>query len=201
LIYNYFRYYDPNTGRYITSDPIGFEGRLNTYGHVEANPLKYVNPLGQDIRVENTTAVNELHQLIVVDVPEGVLIDGRRYDQFGISFGMSSRDFEMQGCFASAVDHPEFGKEGSGAVYPDVSDPTTKVAQEFETTPEEDLMVLKYLLEQLGKTGPYNVFCKSCQNYSQKEFMKTKKIVLNSRGYKLTRHGYESPEELKHHGH
>ncbi|MDP3019170.1 MAG: RHS repeat-associated core domain-containing protein, partial [Methylococcaceae bacterium] len=46
LHYNYFRDYDPSTGRYIASDPIGLSGGLNTYTYVENNPLRWVDPSG-----------------------------------------------------------------------------------------------------------------------------------------------------------
>ena len=46
LHYNYFRDYDPTTGRYIEADPIGLEGGLNIYGYANQNPLRLTDPLG-----------------------------------------------------------------------------------------------------------------------------------------------------------
>jgi len=47
LHYNYHRYYDPSTGRYITPDPIGQNGGSNLYVYVENNPISLVDPTGQ----------------------------------------------------------------------------------------------------------------------------------------------------------
>ena len=45
LHYNRFRYYDTETGQYLSPDPIGLLGGVNPYGYVH-NPLSWVDPLG-----------------------------------------------------------------------------------------------------------------------------------------------------------
>ncbi len=49
LHYNYFRDYDPETGRYVESDPIGLSGGLNTYGYAYQNPINNFDPDGRAV--------------------------------------------------------------------------------------------------------------------------------------------------------
>jgi len=46
LYYYRARYYDPQIGRFITPDPIGFKGGINFYSYVKNSPINFIDPLG-----------------------------------------------------------------------------------------------------------------------------------------------------------
>ncbi|MCC6295976.1 MAG: RHS repeat-associated core domain-containing protein [Pseudomonadales bacterium] len=46
LNYNYFRDYDPATGRYVESDPIGLNGGISTFAYSDSRSLNLVDPSG-----------------------------------------------------------------------------------------------------------------------------------------------------------
>jgi RHS repeat-associated protein len=46
LHYNWHRYYDPNTGRYPTADPMGVQSDPSFYSYAAGNPLNRIDPNG-----------------------------------------------------------------------------------------------------------------------------------------------------------
>jgi RHS repeat-associated protein len=49
LYYNGMRFYDPQTGRYMTPDPLGFVDGLNDYLFCANDPVNFVDPAGSSI--------------------------------------------------------------------------------------------------------------------------------------------------------
>jgi RHS repeat-associated protein len=68
LYYNGQRYYDPQRGRYLTSDPLGTPDGPNGYAYVRGNPLKYVDPNGLILFAFDGTGNDESDSAMVSNV-------------------------------------------------------------------------------------------------------------------------------------
>jgi RHS repeat-associated protein len=78
LHYNYHRYYDPQIGRYITSDPIGLAGGTNTYTYVGNTPVNWIDPLGLETLVifNGPTSGNPFGHTAIATTGSGVYSPG-----------------------------------------------------------------------------------------------------------------------------
>ncbi|HEY4090716.1 MAG TPA: RHS repeat-associated core domain-containing protein [Luteibacter sp.] len=62
LFQNGWRDYDPTSGRYVQSDPIGLGGGVSTYSYANGNPLVNVDPMGLD------SSVGPVESALIADI-------------------------------------------------------------------------------------------------------------------------------------
>lgn len=101
LHYNWHRYYDTRTERYMTADPIGIQNGINhLYAYVKNNPIKFVDPQG----LAGCGAGSGFKEWIIPDYPFGhnFLKCCNKHDDCysceGKAQGKSKRDCDLQFC-------------------------------------------------------------------------------------------------------
>nr|WP_237397765.1 RHS repeat-associated core domain-containing protein [Gilliamella sp. Pas-s25] len=175
LHYNLNRYYDPFTGRYITQDPLGILGGLNSYQYAGSDPINWVDPLGL-VKVGNSgfegiNAANNIGSSLKLG--ETQVINGVSVTRVGR--WMSPQELEhmqstgkvVQGgggqTFVSINGANDFkGVAANGSVYVEFDVPTNSLIQGgkegwYKLLGPDAKLSQKYLLNKQGGTLTPNV--------------------------------------------
>jgi RHS repeat-associated protein len=93
--YNYFRDYEPGTGRYVQSDPIGLLGGLGTYVYVSSSPLRWTDRLGlsEDSCCEGSSSFRPRSREVIDRVLERIAFP---VNFFGSAVVMNNANMDMR---------------------------------------------------------------------------------------------------------
>jgi hypothetical protein len=81
------RYYDPQTGQFTQTDPIGLAGGLNAYGFAAGDPVSYSDPSGLTVCFQGTsTEIQRLHAATEQATGSVITLDSRTHCIINVNF-------------------------------------------------------------------------------------------------------------------
>lgn len=118
LHYNRHRYYNPNTGRFLTPDPIGLAGGLNNYQYVP-NPTGWVDPLGLVSLAKEEPNGNQWESIpkLPQDEPGSFLYRGVHADHPDLPNGLNGRVRPGNSAGTVSPDAHNLGGESANSPY------------------------------------------------------------------------------------
>ena len=138
--YNYFRDYDPQTGRYVESDPHGLHGgSLSTYAYAANDPLFFVDPFGLDLTVTLYQGPAD-HVGIGVNSP---ITNGY--------YPAENKDLTPLNISVPGVEKPDTGETPIDSIT-------------IHTDPQQDAAVLAFIKNRMKNPGKYNLYSRNCAN-------------------------------------
>jgi RHS repeat-associated protein len=99
------RYYDPNVGRFISEDPIGFEGGINLYSYTANNPINFIDPSGLLINWGNYIIHNSHVRENLINLNQQIVNSGIPNTQFTLRGTGGDRYRDDNGGIRSATDN------------------------------------------------------------------------------------------------
>ncbi|MFH0803341.1 MAG: RHS repeat-associated core domain-containing protein [bacterium] len=124
LTYLRARYYDPQVGRFITSDPIGFSAGPNFYAYCGNNPVVFVDPWGREILVVSFQFSTSLTRIIGATFSITYYIDTATGDYISVVSGGPSFGPGFGGVVSAQVglsDTSSLADASRGNVHPNVN--------------------------------------------------------------------------------
>jgi RHS repeat-associated protein len=140
-VYNYrMRYYDQNTGRFLSEDPIRWAGGTDFYHYADGNPVSEVDPMGLDTKV--------------CTYPSDIQPWGH------IGFGLPGLGEQGTSGFyptGNPIDSP-------GQILPDTKHKPDS-CKIIHATPDQDQCMLRCRLKRMNKPGKYKGLTRQCTEF------------------------------------
>ncbi len=174
LYYYRARYYKPDIGRFLQTDPIGYASGLNMYTYVGNNPVNYTDPYG-------------LFRFGIKNI-DGSIIPFSRYFFNGlIPNALNIGSYHQAGFYEDRTgDYADYGTNG----LQDLDD--------YDFSPwQYDDYLMRQAQKNVDASGnftpeKYRLFCNNCQSYSSALEKEYKRL-----GGKVKFRPFRNPEDMK----